>query len=164
MPLAAAIARPVQCVASPGGSVNVSSTTRSITAEGNGGRPGLCVLSRNRPATPSRMNRSCQRHTQGFETPARRIISAVPQPSAVARMMCARQTCFCGLLRSATTIASRSRSPALTSMLIPSRIAHYRTPRPNMESYDCVVPLVCCRRDGRSCGLPCIHSHFRSPR
>jgi hypothetical protein len=33
------------------------------------------------------MNRSCQRHTQGFETPARRITSAVPQSSAVAKMM-----------------------------------------------------------------------------
>jgi hypothetical protein len=38
------------------------------------------------------MNRSCQRHTQGFETEARRMISAVPQPPAVARMVRARQT------------------------------------------------------------------------
>jgi hypothetical protein len=36
------------------------------------------------------MNRSRQRHTHGFETPARRIISAVPRPCAVARMTCAR--------------------------------------------------------------------------
>jgi hypothetical protein len=28
------------------------------------------------------------------------MISAVPQPSAVARMMVARHTCFCGVLRS----------------------------------------------------------------
>jgi IS5 family transposase len=42
------------------------------------------------------------------ETPARRMISAVPQPSPVARMIRARQTCFCGLLRSATTRSSRS--------------------------------------------------------
>jgi hypothetical protein len=72
------------------------------------------------------MNRSCQRYTQGFETPARRMISAVPQPSTVARI-CARQTCYCALLRSATTVANRSRSLALTSMLIPSRIEHHRT-------------------------------------
>jgi hypothetical protein len=32
------------------------------------------------------MNRSCQRQTHGLETPARCMISAVPQPSAVARM------------------------------------------------------------------------------
>src|SRR5271169_4037914 len=141
MPLAAAIARPVQWVVSPGGSARVSATTSSTSADGNGGRPGFRVLSCSRPATPSRMNRSCQRHTQGFETPARRMISAVPQPSPVARMIRTRHTCFCRLLRSATTAASRSRSAALTSILIPSRIAHYRTDPVFMESYDCVVPL-----------------------
>jgi hypothetical protein len=57
------------------------------------------VLSCSRPSTPSLMNRSCQRHTHGFDTPARRITSAVPQLSAVARMIRARQTCFCGLFR-----------------------------------------------------------------
>src|ERR1700751_3806789 len=141
MPLAAAIARPVQWVASPGGSVNVSSTTRSTSADGNGGRPGFRVLSCSRPVTPSRINRSCQRHTHGFETPARRMIWAVPQPSAVAKMTRARHTCFCGLLRSATTAASRSRSAALTSILIPSRMQQYRMRRLITESYDCVVPL-----------------------
>ena len=55
--------------------------TWSTSADGNGGIPGLRVLSCSRPATPSRINRSCQRHTQGFETSARRIISTVPQPS-----------------------------------------------------------------------------------
>ena len=74
-------------------------------------------------------------------TPARRMISAVPQPSAVARMIRARHTCFCRLLRSATTAVSRSSSAALTSMLIPSRIEHYCTRPANMESCDCVVPL-----------------------
>ena len=126
-PAAVAIARPVQWVASPGGSVSVSATTRSTSAGGNGSRPCFRVFSRSRPATPSRMNRSCQRHTHGFETSARRMISAVPQPSAVARMIRARQTCFCGLFRSATTAANRSRSAPLTSMLIPSRMLHDRT-------------------------------------
>jgi hypothetical protein len=83
--VAPAIARPVQCVAAPAGSASVSATTRSISVGGNGGKPGFRVFSRNRPAMPSRMKRSCQRHTQGFETPARRMISAVPQPSAVAQ-------------------------------------------------------------------------------
>lgn len=98
IPAAAAIARPVQCVASPGGSSRVRSTTRSTVASGNGGVPGGRVLSRSRPSTPSAMNRACQRPTQGLLLPVRRMISAVPQPSAVARMILARQTCFCGLL------------------------------------------------------------------
>ena len=56
------------------------------------------------------MKRSCQRHTTGFDLPDRRMISAVPQPSAVARMILARHTCFCGALRSATIASSRRRS------------------------------------------------------
>jgi hypothetical protein len=39
-PVAVAIVRPVQCVASSGGSVSVSVTTRSTSIGGNGGRPG----------------------------------------------------------------------------------------------------------------------------
>ena len=38
---------------------------------GNGGRPGFLVFSRSRLATP------CQRHTQGLETPARRMVNRV---------------------------------------------------------------------------------------
>ena len=38
------------------------------------------------------MNRACQRQTQGFDTPARRMIAFVPSPSAVARMILARHT------------------------------------------------------------------------
>jgi hypothetical protein len=37
------------------------------------------------------------------------------------------QTCFCGVFRSATTAANRSRSAVLTSMLIPSRMTHHNT-------------------------------------
>jgi hypothetical protein len=37
------------------------------------------------------------------------MISAVPQPSAVARMMLARHTCFCGALRPETIASSRWR-------------------------------------------------------
>jgi hypothetical protein len=55
--------------------------TRPITfwtvAAGNGGLPGLRVLSRNKPSTPSFMNRSCQRHTTGLALPDRRMISPV---------------------------------------------------------------------------------------
>jgi hypothetical protein len=32
------------------------------------------------------MNRACQVHTTGFDLPGRRMISAVPQSSAVARI------------------------------------------------------------------------------
>lgn len=128
--------------ASPGGSANVSLTTRSTSAVGNGGNPGFLVLPRSSPETPSCMKRSCQRHTQGFETPARRIISAVPHSSAVAKMICACQTCFCRLFRSATTAANRSRSAALTPMLILSRMPHHDTRCATLESYDCVIPLV----------------------
>src|ERR1700730_9872376 len=40
---------------------------------GSGGLPGLRVLSRNSPSTPSAMNRACQVHTTGFDLPDRRI-------------------------------------------------------------------------------------------
>jgi hypothetical protein len=48
------------------------------------------------------MNRSCQRQTVTLLLPLRRMIALVPTPSAVSSTICARQTCFCGLLRSAT--------------------------------------------------------------
>ena len=46
----------------------------------------------------------------------------MPTPSAVICTMRARHTCFCGLLRSATIAAKRTRSPSLTSTVIPWRI------------------------------------------
>jgi hypothetical protein len=140
MPLAAAMARPVQWVVSPGGSQSVSATTRSTVLRGSGCRPGFLVLSRNNPATPSSMKRRCQRQTLGFATPARRMTSAVPQPAAVASMIRARQTCFCRLFPSATIRSSRSRSLALTS--IPSRMPQHATRPRRTESYDCVRPLA----------------------
>ena len=44
--------------------------------------------------------RSCQRQTQVFDLPVRRMISLVPTPSALERMIAARQACFCEALRS----------------------------------------------------------------
>src|SRR5688500_16549563 len=44
-----AIARPVQWVASPGGSAQVIATTRATVSAGNGGVPGGRVLSCSRP-------------------------------------------------------------------------------------------------------------------
>ena len=50
-----------------------------MTALGNGGCvPAASVAQQAVHAVV--MNRSCQRHTDGFDTPARRITSAVPQP------------------------------------------------------------------------------------
>src|SRR3954447_8438634 len=94
MPTALAMARPVQWVASPGGASRVNSTTRSTVASDRRGVPGGRVLSRRRPATPSAINRSCQRQTHGLDLPVRCRIVLVPRSSAVARTISARPTCF----------------------------------------------------------------------
>ena len=52
MPTALAIARPVQWVVSPGGSEQVSASTRATVAKVSGGLPGGRDLSRSRPSTP----------------------------------------------------------------------------------------------------------------
>ena len=143
MPAYFAIIAAVQWVVSAGGSVNVSATTRSATSGPSGGTRDGRVLSRRSPSTPSLMNRACQRQTQGFDLPVRRMIPAVPKPSAVARMMPARHTCFCGLFRSATTASNRARSAALTSTMIPLRIRRdLRTGRPHWESFVRFYPLA----------------------
>jgi hypothetical protein len=112
----------VQCVASPGGSSRVIATVRSRTLAGSGGMRDGRVWSRNRPATPARINRSCQRHTVTLLMPVRRIISLVPTPSAVSSTIRARQTCFCGLFRLATIASKRPRAAAPTATVIPSRM------------------------------------------
>src|SRR5271157_3204161 len=48
-PTALAMARPVQCVAWPGGSEQLRSKTLATTLAESGARPGLRVLSRSRP-------------------------------------------------------------------------------------------------------------------
>ena len=106
MPVAMAIAAAVQWVASPGGSPAVNSTTRAITTLSKGGLRDGRVLSRSRPSTRACMNRSCQRQTTDLLLPVCRMIAAVPSPSAVESTIRARQTCFCGLFRLATTAAS----------------------------------------------------------
>src|SRR5262249_17466606 len=84
------------------------------------------------PVTPSPMNRPCHRHTTGFDLPDRRLISAVPQPSAVARMMLARQTCFCGALRSEMIASSRWRSARVTFTTIPALMMRACTASDNL--------------------------------
>ena len=131
MPTAAAMAAAVQCVVSPGGSpVVVSATTRAATSAPSGGMRDGRVLSRSSPSTPAVMNRSCQRQTATLLVPARRMISTVPWPSAVSSTIRARQTCFCGLFRSATTASRRARSAALTSTMIPLRMNQIYAPDP----------------------------------
>ena len=132
--LAAAIMTAAQCVVSPGASVSVSATTRSITSGFRGAIREGRVLSRNRPAAPAAMKRSCQRQTQVFDLPVWRMIAAVPTPSPDNKMIFARQTCFCAALRSLTTCSSRRRSDSETSNLIPVRMAQNRTPKPKWES------------------------------
>jgi hypothetical protein len=55
--------------------------------------------------------------------PVRRMISAVPQPSAVASTILARQTCFYGLLRSVITRSRRAPSVAVKSTTTPLRMS-----------------------------------------
>ena len=129
-----AIARPVQWVVSPGGSARVRATIRSATSGPKGLTREGRVLSRSRPSTPSWANRSCQRQTTVLLLAVWRMIATVPSPSAVANTIPARQTCFCGLLRSATIASRRSRSAAVTSTTIPVRIAKARTSKAPWES------------------------------
>jgi hypothetical protein len=84
-------------------------------------------LSRNRPGTPSARKRSCHRQTEVLLVPVRRVSSIVPQPSAVSSTICARQTCFCGLLRSVTMALSAWRSVSLRSIEVALRIRQTRT-------------------------------------
>src|SRR5262245_35899666 len=113
MPTALAMAAPVQWVAFGGGPDKVKVTTRSTTSGGSGGIREGRVLSRHSPATPSAPNRSCQRQMTVLAFPVRRMISALPRPSAVRRMILARQTYFCGLFRLPTTASNSVRSAAL---------------------------------------------------
>jgi hypothetical protein len=72
------------------------------------------------------MKRSCQRHTQAFDLPVRRMISLVPTPSALNRTISARQTCLCGVLRSRASAFRRRRSAGLRVMEIPVRMRQTR--------------------------------------
>lgn len=91
---AAAIISAVQCVVSPGASVRVIDTTRSVTSGLSGAMREGRVLSRSNPSTPSLLKRSCQRQTQVLDFPVCRMIVAVPTPSEDSNMIDARQTCF----------------------------------------------------------------------
>ena len=130
IPTALAIAGAFQWVAACGGAWLVSATTRSTVAAGNAGMRDGRVLSRVNPATPSCIKRSCQRHTTVLPLPTARMIAMVPAPSALKSTIRARQTCFCGLLRSRMIDCKRVRSAGVTSMVIPLRMPHNGTNHP----------------------------------
>jgi hypothetical protein len=76
------------------------------------------------------MKRSCQRQTQVFDFPVRRMMALVPRPSALSSTISARQAYFCGVLPSLTRLASRRRSSADTVMAIPLRMRQTRMRTP----------------------------------
>src|ERR1035437_3740572 len=80
------------------------------------------------------MKRSCQRHTQVFDLPVRRMISLVPTPSALNRTISARQTCLFGVLRSRASAFRRRRSAGLRVMEIPVRMRQTRMHPVSWES------------------------------
>ena len=92
------------------------------------------VLSRRRPSKPSAAKRSCQRQTQVLDLPVSCTIAFMAAPSALSNTIQARQTCFCGALRSRTNARSRSRSAGRTEREMPLRIPQIRTPRTSQES------------------------------
>jgi hypothetical protein len=87
---------------------------RSATPGPKGGMRDGRILSHHSPAMPSAPNRSCQRQMTVLAFSIRRMISVVPWPSAVNRTIFARQTCFWGLFRLATTGSNARRSAAFS--------------------------------------------------
>ena len=134
-PQAFAVAEPVRWLAPGGGPASVSATTRSATVGPSGGMREGRVLSRQSPAIPASRKRSCQRQITVLALPVASMISAVPRPFAVRRMILARQPGFCGLLRLATTAASSLRSAALSRILVRfprlAHASHQGSPQPN---------------------------------
>src|SRR5258708_1465238 len=100
----------LQGVAGGGGRANVRGPMRLAIAGLSGGVRDRRVLSRQRPAAPSSRKRCCQRQITVLALPVACMISAVPRPLAVRSTIFARQTCFCGLLRLATTASSLLRA------------------------------------------------------
>ena len=80
------------------------------------------------------MNRACHRQTVVFEVPVAVMTAFVPTPSALSSTIRARQTCFCGELRSATRTSSRRRSALLSEIDIPVRMPQARMPGNLWES------------------------------
>jgi hypothetical protein len=84
------------------------------------------------------------------DAPAVRMIVVVPSPSAVASTIRARQTCFCGLLRSSTIVCRRLRSGGLRWTVTPVRIPKTRTIQTQRESHKGLL----CRHQSTRWGKP----------
>ena len=120
-PASRAIARTVQWVASPGGGASVrrppGRPARRQRRDARG--PGLVAQ---QPVDPGLEVALLPAPDAGLGLPVRRMISAVPTRPPSAARSCARQTCFCGLFRSATIAANRARSGAESQRQQASRI------------------------------------------
>ena len=117
------IVQSVRCVGSQvGGTCARSGTSRALRS-GTGALPGGRVASWSKPSTPCSGKRACRRQKAGFATPTRRLISVVPQPSACAGTMRARQTCFRFELPSSTTVSKRQGSSSRILISAPSAVA-----------------------------------------
>src|SRR6476659_1662042 len=102
------------------------------------------------------MKRSCQRQTQVFDLPVRRMISLVPTASALNRTISARQTCLCGALRSRASTFRRRRSASLRVMEIPVRMRQTRMRPVRGESppgFKCQTQSTSGRECDRSIGF-----------
>ena len=99
-----------------------------------GAVPGGRVLSRSSPSTPSSMNRACQRQTVVLAVPVAAMMPFVPTSSALSSTIRARQTCFWGVLRSATSASSRCRSVSPRVMEMSLRMRQTRIRRCQGES------------------------------
>src|SRR6267143_4691210 len=164
IPTVLAIAGALQWVASWGGAWLVSAMTRSTVSAGSGGTREGRVLSRFNPATPSCMKRSCQRQTTVLSLPTASVMALVPLPSAVSRTIRARQTCFCGLLRSRAIASNHTRSADVTAMVIPLRIVHTRTkPRPGEYSLGVFCQVLSTREVVRLVTCEDFDEPLRSP-
>jgi hypothetical protein len=139
-----------------GGPAKVKATTRSATPGPKGGMRDGRVLSHHSPAMPSAPNRSCQRQMTVLAFSIRRMISVVPWPSEVNRTIFARQTCFWGLFRLATTASNARRSAPLISLL-----------RETTLRYLVGVPASYLALAGRVCIAPAVgltHGHVLFPK
>src|SRR5215475_12012972 len=86
------------------------------------------------PRDPSLLEALLPAPDHGLALPVASMISAVPRPAAVRRTILARQTCFCGLLRSATTASSSLRAAALNRISVRLCIPKTRTRESEGES------------------------------
>jgi len=69
-----------------------------------------------------------------LDLPVSRMTAAVPRPAALRSTIRARQTCFCGLLGSATMARNRRRSVAVTVKEMPLRMLQNRMSATTSES------------------------------